>query len=116
MVVIAELDAGFVAGFAGFVEEFGSALVTVGGGALRVVDPGADYVFVAEDVGGFDGLRHAVLNDVVGNVDGRGRQAVGIEERAKIFGRAKVRITGEFDLLVTDFGDLGDGAGNIGAH
>ena len=65
---------------------------------------------------GFDGLRNAVLHDVVGDVDGRGRQTVGIEDGAQVFGRVKIRIAGELDFLVADLGDLGDGAGNIGAH
>jgi len=116
VIVVAELETRLVAGFAGFVEQFSGALVAVGGSALRVINPGADDVLVADDVCGFYGLRNAMLYDVIGDVDGRGRQAVGIEDRTQILRGVKIWVAGEFDFLIANLGDLGDGAGNIGAH
>src|SRR5882762_5288359 len=52
MIVVAELDPGFLAGFAGAVEEIHGALPSTGLDALLFVNPGADDVAVADNFRG----------------------------------------------------------------
>src|SRR6266481_7282752 len=52
VIVIGELDAGILAGFAGFIEEIGGPTPAVRLLALLLVNPGANDVGVADDVGG----------------------------------------------------------------
>src|SRR6267378_3239058 len=85
VIVVAELDAGFLAGFAGFVEEFGSALPPTGFGALFLVNPGADDVAVANDLRGFESLRPLFFEDVVTGMAGRSGQAIFVENSANVF-------------------------------
>src|SRR6266436_4113079 len=115
VIVIAELDAGFLAGFAGFIEEFGGALPAAGFGALFFVNPGTNDVGLDDDLCGFEGLRPLFLDYVVAHMAGGGGQAVLVEERADVF-RGMVKIAGEVDFLVADSGDFRDGAFKVGLH
>src|SRR6266850_8499836 len=49
MIVVGELDAGLLAGFAGFVEEIHGALPSAGLDALLFINPGTDHVTMAHD-------------------------------------------------------------------
>src|SRR6267378_3615326 len=115
VIVIAELDAGFFAGFAGFVEEVGGALPAAGFGALLFVNPGANDIVVADDLGGFESFRPLFFDDVIADVAGRRGQAILVEDGADVF-RRMIEIPGEFDLLVTGGGDFRDGAFEVGLH
>ena len=56
-----------------------------------------------------------IFHDVVTNVrEGRG-QAVLLEEVADVFWRM-IEITSKLHFLVTDGGDFGESAGNVGLH
>src|SRR5437764_9852927 len=96
MIVIAELDAGFFAFFAGSVEEIRGAFPAAGIAALLFVNPGTNDVAVADDFGSLKSFRPLFFNDVVADVAGRGNQAVLVEQLANVFRRA-VEVSGEFD-------------------
>src|SRR4029077_1094566 len=115
VIVVAELDASFGAGFAGFVEEFGGTLPAVGRHALFFVNPRANDVAMADDFGGFDSFWPLFFDDVVADVAGRGCQAIFVEDRADVF-RGMIEVTGELDFLVAGGSDLGDGAFKVGFH
>src|SRR6266853_3878993 len=87
VIVVAELDAGFFAGFAGFIEKFGGALPSAGFGALFLVNPGADDVAVADDMGRFESFGPPLFDDIVAGVAGRRSQAVLVEDGADFFRR-----------------------------
>src|SRR5258708_30450861 len=115
MIVIAELDAGFFAGFAGAIEKIGGALPSAGLDALLFVDPGANDVAVADDFRGLQSLRPLFLDDVVAYVAGRRGQAILVEDRADVL-RRMVEVAGEFDFLVAGGSDFRDGAFEVGFH
>ncbi len=115
MVVVAELDSRLAAGFAGFVEEFGGLFISISRLPLRFVNPGADDIFVAENAARFDGLWPLVLDDGIRHVTRRRRQAVFVENCAKVF-RGIVEVAGELDFFVADGGDFGERTGDIGLH
>ncbi len=115
MIVIGELDAGFLRLLTGFLEEIGGTLEAVGFGALLGVDPGADDEFVADGVRSFNLLGQFLFDDVVADVAGGGGQAILLEDLADVFWRM-VKVAGKFDLSVADLGDLGDSAVEIGFH
>ena len=71
MVVITELDARLLAGFAGAVEKIGGALPAIGRGALLFVEPRADNILMADDVGGIESLGQLLVDDFVADVEGR---------------------------------------------
>src|SRR6266851_7830872 len=68
MIVVAELDAGFLAGFAGAIEKIRRALPAAGLGALLLVYPRTNDVGVADNLGGFEGFRPLFFEDVVARV------------------------------------------------
>jgi hypothetical protein len=70
VIVITELNAGFVAGFTGAVEEVRGALPAAGLGALLFVNPRADNVAVTDDLGVFEGFGPLFFNDIIANVSG----------------------------------------------
>ncbi len=115
MIVIAELDAGFLAGFAGTIEKIRRALPAAGLGALLLVYPRANDVAVADNLGGFEGLWPLFFEDVVTGVARRRGQAILVENGADVFRRTAVvagvgrKNAGEFDFLVADGGDFRDG-------
>ena len=115
MIVIAELDAGFFAFFAGFVEEIRGAFPAAGIAALLFVNPGTNDVAVADDFGSLKSFRPLFFNDVVADVAGRGNQAVLVEQLANVFRRV-VEVSGEFDFFIASGGDFGDGVRKVGLH
>src|SRR5713226_3525261 len=115
MIVIAELDAGLFAGFAGFIKEFGGALPAAGLSALFLINPWAADIAVADDFGGFESFRPLFLDDVVAHVAGRRGQAILVEERADSL-RRMIKVAGELDFLVASGGDFRDGAFEVGFH
>src|SRR5947208_924855 len=54
VIVVAELDASLLAGFAGFIKKIRGALPTVRILALLFVNPGTNDVAVSDDLGGFE--------------------------------------------------------------
>src|SRR6266481_1428807 len=112
VIVVGELDAGFFAGFAGFVEEFGGALPAARFGTLFLVDPRADDIAVTHDLGGFESLRPLFFDDVVTRVAGRRGKTILVEDGADMFRRMAIvarvvsKNTGELDFLVAGGGDL----------
>src|SRR5437773_7973703 len=115
VIVIAELDAGFCAGFSGFIEKIDSALPTAGLGTLLFVDPGTNDVTVADHFRGLESFGPSIFNDGIVDVAGRRGKGVFIDQLANFFRRV-AEIAGEFDLLVAGGGDFGDGAGEVGLH
>jgi hypothetical protein len=65
MIVVAELDASPVTGFANVIKEFRGALPAIGLVALRFFDIGADDVALADGLRGFESLRPFLFDDVV---------------------------------------------------
>src|SRR5713226_2910973 len=122
VIVVAELDTSFFAGFAGFVEEFSSALPAVWLFALFLVDPWADDVAVADDFGGFESFGPLFFEDVIACVAGRRGQAILIENSVNVFRRtAEVagvgsKNAGEFNFLVAGGGDFRDAAFEVDFH
>jgi len=115
MIVVGELDAGFLAGFAGFVEEIHGALPAAGLDALFFVNPGADDVAVADDFRGLQSFRPLFFDDVVADVAGGRSQAIFVEDGTDVLRRV-VEVAGEFDFLVAGGGDFRDGAFEVGFH
>src|SRR5216683_4229454 len=109
VIVIAELDAGLLAGFAGAIEELRGALPSAGLGALYFADPGANDVVLPDGVRDLQGLRPHHFDGGVIDVYGRRSQTVLVEYGADVF-RGMSEIAGEFDFLITDGGDFRDGA------
>jgi hypothetical protein len=68
VVMIGELRVGFLAAFAGTIEEIGRAPPTVGLFALRFIYPGADDELLAQDVGSVEGFGPFGFDDGVGNM------------------------------------------------
>src|SRR5260370_27384988 len=90
MIVVAELDAGLFAGFAGAIEEVSGAPPAAGLGALFFVNPRANDVVMADDFRGFESLRPLILDDVVAHVAGRRGQAILVDDPAAVLrGMAK---------------------------
>src|SRR5438045_4561020 len=85
MIVIAELDAGFFAFFAGFVEEIRGAFPAAGIAALLFVNPGTNDVAVADDFRGFESFVPMFLDEVVTHVAGRRGKTVLVEDGANSF-------------------------------
>src|SRR3989442_13695148 len=99
MIVVAKLDAGFFAGFAGFVEEFGGAFPSAGFGTLFLVNPGTNDVAVADDFRSFESFRPLFFDDVVAHM-ARGRgQAILVKDGAAVL-RSMVEVSGKFDFFV----------------
>jgi len=115
VIVISELNACFLCGFAAFVEEFGGLFPAIGGVALFRLDPGIDDEFMADDVGGVECFGLGFFESGVWNVTRRSGETIFIEESANVFG-GMVEIAREFDFFVADGSDLGDGAFEIGFH
>src|SRR5260370_40535515 len=109
MIVVAELDAGLFAGFAGAIEEVSGAPPATGLGALFFVDPRANDVAVADDFRGFESLRPLFLDNVVVHVAGRRGQALLGEGRTAVL-RGMVERAGERCFLVAGVTDFRDGA------
>src|SRR6266581_1511905 len=122
MIVIAELDASFLAGFAGAIEEIRRTLPAAGLGTLLLVYPRTNDVAVADNLGGFEGLRPLFFDDVVARMARRRSQAILVENGADVFRRTAVvagvgrKNAGEFDFLVADGGDFRDAAFEVGFH
>jgi len=96
-------------------KEFQRRAVNVGGGAAESRQSrGPDDVFMAADGGGLMAAS-CVLNDVIGDWDGRGRPRWPEERATDLWGEVKVRVTRRIRLFVTDLA-TGDGAGNLGAQ
>src|SRR5712664_1222346 len=115
MIVVGELDACFLAGFAGAIEEIDGALPSAGLHALLFVNPGADDVTVADDFRGLQSFRPLFFDDVVADVTGGGGQGVLVEDGADIL-RRMIEVAGEFDFLVADGCDFGERALEVGFH
>lgn len=115
VVVVGELDAGFLAGFAGFIEKISGTLPSAGLGALFFVNPGADQEFVAEGVRGIERLRPFFFDDHVIAMRGRRSEVVRVEHGANGLG-SFIEVTGEFDFFVADGGDFGEGAVHVEFH
>src|SRR6267143_6197632 len=113
--MVAELDAGFFAGFAGAIEKVRGAFPATGFYALFFVDPRANDVAMAYDFRGFESLRPLFFDDVVAHVARRRGQAILVEDRAEVF-RSMIEVAGEFDFLVAGGGDFRDGAFEVGLH
>src|SRR6266576_3177928 len=120
--MVAELDAGFFAGFAGAIEEVRGALPAAGFYALFFVDPRANDVAMADYFRGFKSCGPLFFDDVVARVARRRGQAILVKDGADVFRRAakvarvRGKNTGEFDFLVAGGGDLRDGAFEVGLH
>ncbi len=115
VVVIGELDAGFLGRFAALVEEIGGALPTVVGVALRRLDPGIDDDLVADSVSGVELFGPGFFERAIWDVAGGSGEAVLIENGANVFG-GFIEVAGELDFFVADSGDFGDGAFEVGLH
>src|SRR5437879_2846609 len=115
MIVIAELDAGLLAGFAGFIKEFGSALPAVRFFALLFINPRTNNVAVADDFRGLESLGPLFLDDVIIDMARRRCQAILVEDRANVL-RGMVKVSGEFDFLLACGGDFRDSAFEVGFH
>src|SRR5438270_851627 len=109
VVVIAKLNASFLAFLAGFVKKLGGAFPSAGLSALLLVNPRTNDVAVADDFGGLESFRPLVFDSGIVDVGGRRGEAVLVEKRANVF-RRMLEIAGELDFLVAGRGDFGDGA------
>ncbi len=112
MAVIGELNAVFLGDFAGVVVGIGGALPAIGLTAQRAINGTNDEIGLAHDVAMVGDIRpffdHVFVVECAG---GRGH-AEAIEHGAGCFGI--VDGGAEFDFLVTDGGDLFQGAGEVG--
>jgi len=68
VIVIAEPDADFLAGFTGFIKKISGALPASGLGALFFVNPGTNDVAVADNLCGFESLGPLFFDNVVTGV------------------------------------------------
>src|SRR5205807_339939 len=114
-VVVAELNAFFLAGFSGFVKEFGGTFPAARLGALLFVNPGTDDIAVADDFGGLERFVPMFFYEVVGHMARRRGQTVLVEGGANILWRM-IEITGEFDFFVAGSRDLGNRAFYVRFH
>src|SRR5882672_2120205 len=115
MIVVPELDARFLAGLTGAVEQIHGALPSAGLHALLFVNPRTDDVAVADDFRGFQSFRPLFFDDVVADVAGRGGQAILVEDLANVL-RRMIEVAGKFHFLVADGGDFRDGACEVRFH
>src|SRR5438874_12466116 len=76
VIVVAELDAGFLAFFAGFVEEIRCTLPSVGPGALFFVDPGTNDIAVANNFRSFESFGPFFLE--IGRASCREREYISV--------------------------------------
>src|ERR1700737_2327814 len=113
VIVVGELDAGFLAGFAGGIEKIGGAFPSTGFGALFFVNPGANKKFVADGVSGVEGLRPFLFDGDVIAMGGRRGEMVSVEHGANFFW-SFVKLAGELDFFVSSGGNFGEGAAHIG--
>ncbi len=70
---------------------------------------------MADDFGGFESFGPLFFDDGVVDVAGGRGQAILVEDGANVL-RSVVEVAGEFDFLVADGGDFGDGAFEVGLH
>ena len=95
VIVVGELDVGFLAGFAGFVEGVDDVFPAVGGIAFLFVDPRADDEGVADGVSRIDGFWPMILDNVVADVAGWRGETVLVEDALEYLwgnGRSNPRI------------------------
>ena len=115
MIVVGELDAGLLAGFAGFVEEIHGALPSAGLDALLFINPGTDHVTMAHDFRGLQSFRPLFFDDVIADMAGGGSQGALVEDGADIL-RRMIEVAGEFHFLVAGGGYFREGAFEVGFH
>src|SRR6266851_281850 len=115
VIVIGELNAGFLADFSGMIEGIDGTFPTVGLLADLFRYPRAHDVTLADRLRGLDHGRPLVAEHSVFDVTRRRSEAIAIDHGSDLLRRA-AEVAGEFDFLVADGSDLGDGAVEVGLH
>jgi hypothetical protein len=115
MIVVRELDPCLGGRFARLVELISDLLHAPRLLAELLVDPRTDYVFVSNDMGGIQCFRQFVFDNVVADVARWRLKPILVENGANIL-RGMVEVSRKFDFLISNLGDLRDGAFKIGFH
>ena len=111
VIVIGKLHAGFLGLLSAEVKFLGGFLPI----ALLCGNPGADNIFHADGLGGFDDGGKFVVEFVVLHVGGDRLETVLVDRGADLLAGA-AEISGKFHFLVADLCDLGDGSVEVGFH
>src|SRR5262249_20372774 len=115
VIVICELNPGFLTGFARAIEKIGRALPSIWFLPLLYVDPRAHDVLLPDHVRGFEGLGPLLLERLIRNMFGWRSQTVLLECRTG-FLRRLAKVACELHFAIADLGNFGECAVEILLH